>query len=68
MVPVTLELIVSPGAAAAIASRSEPAPLSFVLVTVMVAPKTGNALKTASERKIEKKRSFCLMITSRLIK
>src|SRR5882724_4642064 len=42
------KLIVSPGEAFAIASRSEPGPLSDVLVTVMVLPKTDTALKPAS--------------------
>ena len=37
MVPVTLKSIVSPGAAEAIACRSEPGPLSSRLVTVRVA-------------------------------
>src|SRR5260370_28244634 len=37
---VRLKLIVSPDAALAIAPRSEPGPLSFVLVTAIVFPKT----------------------------
>jgi hypothetical protein len=37
--PVTEKLMVSPLAEAAIVSRNEPAPLSFPLVTVRVAPK-----------------------------
>jgi hypothetical protein len=49
---VRLKLIISPFPAAVIAARSELGPLSFVLVTVRVLPKTG--LKTArmSSRKI----------------
>jgi hypothetical protein len=39
----TLKLIVSPDAAVAIAFRSEPAPLSFVFVTVTVLAKQGSA-------------------------
>src|SRR6266853_4328744 len=42
---VRLKLIVSPDAALAIASRSEPGPLSFGFVTVAVLPNTGSALK-----------------------
>lgn len=41
IVPVTLNKIVSPGRAVAIALRSEPGPLSFVLVTVWVAAQQG---------------------------
>ena len=41
---IRLKLMVSPGLAAAIASRNVPAPLLFVLVTVMVLPKTGDAV------------------------
>jgi hypothetical protein len=37
MVPVTAKVIVSPSFAMASACRNEPAPLSFVFVTVMVA-------------------------------
>src|SRR5258708_4161291 len=43
-----LKLMVSPGAAVVIAFRSDPAPLSLLFVTVMVAPKAGDALKTVS--------------------
>jgi hypothetical protein len=41
IVPVTLKLIVSPGAAEAIAARSEPAPASLVLMTVVVLADAG---------------------------
>src|SRR5215471_11492714 len=37
MVPPTLKLITSPGCAFVTASRSDPGPLSFVLVTLMLA-------------------------------
>src|SRR5438105_2059218 len=40
-----LKLIVSPELALLIASRSEPGPLSLVVVTVIVLPKTGTALR-----------------------
>src|SRR5688572_3734018 len=43
-----LKLIVSPLAAPAIAARNEPGPLSFVLVTVIVSPKTGKAPSKSS--------------------
>src|SRR5207237_441994 len=45
---VRLKLMVSPGAAAAIASRSDPGPLSAWFVTVIAAAKAGTAPKTAS--------------------
>src|SRR5579862_8265664 len=48
IVPVTLKLMVSPGEVFAIAARRDPAPLSARLVTVIVAPKAGTALKTAT--------------------
>src|SRR5262249_41456751 len=44
----TLKPIVSPGAALAIASRREPGPLSCVLTTVIVLPKTAEALSRTS--------------------
>jgi hypothetical protein len=49
-----LKLMVSPGNATAIASRSDPGPLSAVLVTVRVAPDTGTAAaRINSERMTE---------------
>ncbi|PYL74257.1 MAG: hypothetical protein DMF26_11630 [Verrucomicrobia bacterium] len=48
MVPVTAKVIVSPSFAMASAWRSEPAPLSFVLVTVMVAACAGIATAQSS--------------------
>ena len=47
MFPVTPKTMVSPGLAVAIASRSEPGPLSFRFVTVSVAARTGEALENA---------------------
>jgi hypothetical protein len=43
--------MVSPGAAAAIASRSDPGPLSAWFVTVIAAAKAGTALKTADAKR-----------------
>ncbi|PYI49357.1 MAG: hypothetical protein DMF11_01330 [Verrucomicrobia bacterium] len=41
MVPVTAKVIVSPSLASASAWRNEPAPLSLVLVTIMVVARAG---------------------------
>src|SRR5258708_2531571 len=46
---VRLKLIVSPDAALAIASRSEPGPLSFVLVTAIVFAKPCEQARTTSQ-------------------
>lgn len=45
IVPVTPKIIVSPEEALTIALRSDPGPLSFVLVTVIVAPNAGETTR-----------------------
>jgi predicted membrane protein len=52
MVPVTAKVIVSPSFAMASAWRNEPGPLSFVLVTVMVAARTCIAIAQSSAKEI----------------
>src|SRR5205807_9326906 len=54
MVPVTLKLIASPEEALAIAARNESGPLSFVFLTVIVAPTTGKALNSPRIRKLDR--------------
>src|SRR5579864_4545312 len=55
IVPVALMLIVSPELAAAIASRKEPAPLSAVEVTLMVAARLDDGTRNPTIAKTARK-------------
>src|SRR5438105_11263620 len=63
ILPLTAKSMVSPDAARAIACRKEPVPLSAVVVTVMVAARTGRTTRLPSNSK-EKTMRF-LIITER---
>src|SRR5262245_49647868 len=56
-----LKSIVSPETAFVIASRREPRPPSFVLVTVMVLPKAGRATTRETSRTMEHRTFFRLI-------
>src|SRR6266851_4876585 len=60
---VRLKLIVSPDAALAIAPRSEPGPLSFVLVTAIVFPKTCEQVRTTRQATTRPPGSNCFIST-----
>ena len=57
IVPVTEKLIVSPGAALAMAARKDPGPLSAVVVTLALSP--GRGISVAANHRTKK--AVCFM-------